>query len=54
MEANGLAVAKAAQHVLNDAELKNLTQSGIMASEARIKGFQQFVNENGLVSGGIK
>lgn len=49
METNGLAVAKAGMIAIGDNELKNLMQSGIMASEARIKGFQQFISENGIV-----
>lgn len=54
METNGLSVAKAAQHALNDEELKNIAQAGIMSTEARIKGIQQFLNENGIVSGGLR
>ncbi len=49
METNGLAVAKAGMIAIGDNELKNLMQSGIMVSEARIKGFQQFISENGIV-----
>lgn len=54
MEANALSVAKAAQHAIDDEELKNISQAGVMSSEARIKGIQQFLNENGIVSGGIR
>jgi hypothetical protein len=53
MEVNGLAVSKAALHAVNDAELKKMTEAGIMSTEARIKGFQQFVSENGILSGGM-
>jgi hypothetical protein len=49
MEANSLAVSKAAVHALTDEELLALTKAGIMASEARIKGFQQFISENQIV-----
>jgi hypothetical protein len=54
MEANGLSVAKASHHAINDEELKRIAQAGIMSSEARIKSFQQFINENGIVSGGLR
>lgn len=54
MEANGLAVTKASHHAINDEELKRIAQSGIMATEARIKSFQQFITENGIVSGGLR
>lgn len=54
MESNGLAVSKASHHAINDDELKSIAQAGIMASEARIKGIQQFITENGIVSGGLK
>jgi hypothetical protein len=49
METNGLAVAKAGMIAIGDSELKSLMQAGIMATEARIKGFQQFINENAIV-----
>lgn len=51
METNGLSTAKVAHHALNDEELKNIAQTGIMATEARIKSLQQFVNENETVGG---
>ncbi|MFZ5353042.1 MAG: hypothetical protein ACOZCL_10010 [Bacillota bacterium] len=48
MEANSLAIAKAAVNVVTDEKLRSLTQSGINAMENRIRGIQQFVNENQL------
>ncbi|MCX7921403.1 MAG: hypothetical protein N3B21_05185 [Clostridia bacterium] len=50
METNGLAVAKAGVNIVNDEQLKALTQSGIIATEARIRGLQQFISENNIVT----
>jgi len=49
METNSLAVAKATVGVITDQQLKNLTQAGMTASEARIRGLQQFITENEIV-----
>ena len=46
MENDGLAVAKAMQNVITDDELKKQAESGVLAMETRIKGMQQFINEN--------
>lgn len=46
MENDGLAVAKAMQSVITDEELKKQADSGILAMESRIRGIQQFINEN--------
>lgn len=44
-ETNALAGIKAVQGVISDEELKNLVVSGIQASEARIKGIQNCIND---------
>jgi hypothetical protein len=46
MENDGLAVAKAMQTVITDDELKKQAEAGVLAMEGRIKGIQQFINEN--------
>ncbi len=46
MEKNGLIVSKAMQKVITDDQLKKQGESGILACEGRIKGIQQFINEN--------
>lgn len=45
-ESDGLAVSKAMQALITDDELKKQAESGILAAEGRIKGIQQFINEN--------
>ncbi|MCX7747554.1 MAG: hypothetical protein N2645_11820 [Clostridia bacterium] len=50
METNGLAVAKASINMITDDQLKNLAQSGLTAAEGRIKGLQQFINENNITT----
>lgn len=50
METNALAVAKAGVNVISDPQLKNLAQSGIIATESRIKGISQFIMENNIMS----
>jgi len=50
METDALAGAKATQQLIDDEDLKKLGQAGILASEARIKGMQQFINENGIIN----
>jgi len=50
METDALAGAKATKELINDEDLKKQAQAGIMASEARIKGMQQFINENGIIN----
>lgn len=50
METTGLAMAKAGISVISDEELRDQAKSGINASELRIKGLQQFVEENNLIN----
>lgn len=47
-ENDGLAVSKAMQTLITDDELKKQAESGILAAEGRIKGIQQFINENNI------
>lgn len=48
MEKDGLAVARAIQPIISDDKLKTQAESAIMAAENRIKGIQQFINENNV------
>lgn len=47
-ENDGLAVSKTMQALIKDDELKKQAESGILAAEGRIKGLQQFINENSV------
>ncbi|MNI96083.1 hypothetical protein [Clostridium intestinale] len=49
MERDGLAVAKAIQPLISDDDLKKQSEAGILAAEGRIKGMQQFINENQVI-----
>ncbi|KGK88310.1 hypothetical protein [Clostridium sp. HMP27] len=49
MEKDGLAVSKAMQGLISDKELKQQAEAGILATEGRIKGIQQFINENNII-----
>lgn len=46
METNALTVAQASLMAIADEHLKNMTQAGLAATQARIAGLQQFVIEN--------
>ncbi|KMT22014.1 hypothetical protein [Clostridium cylindrosporum] len=46
MENDGLTVAKAMQALIKDDDLKRQAEAGILATECRINGIQQFINEN--------
>ncbi|ADK13162.1 MULTISPECIES: hypothetical protein [Clostridium] len=46
LESDGLAVSRAMQSLIKDDELKKQAKSGILAAEGRIKGLEQFINEN--------
>ncbi len=55
LEKDGLAVSRAMQILITDEDLKKQAESGILATEGRIKGIQQFINENRITeTGGIK
>ena len=45
-ESDGLAVSRAMQSLITDDYLKKQAESGILAAEGRIKGLDQFINEN--------
>ena len=49
METNGLLQSKAVQMVVTDEQLKREVEAGVLAAEARIKGIQQFINENRVI-----
>lgn len=50
METTNLANAKVAREVVQNDELKAQLNSFIQASEGKIKGMQQFINENNIIS----
>lgn len=50
METEALVAAKATHMLIEDADLKKSAEAGIMAGEARIKGIQQFINENQILA----
>lgn len=52
METTGLATAKAAKMAITDEELQRAAEASILAAEGRIKGIQQFVNENNILNSG--
>jgi len=47
-ESDSLALSRAMQSVITDADLKKQAESGILAMETRIKGLEQFINENNI------
>lgn len=50
MENEGLAVARGMQTLISDDDLKQQAQASILATEGRIKGIQQFINENKIAN----
>jgi hypothetical protein len=50
MERDGLAVSRAMQALIADDELKKQAETSILATEGRIKGVQQFINENNVTT----
>lgn len=50
MESNALAKAKAISGVVTDNDLRKSVDVGIQAMEARMKGIQQFIVENNVIS----
>ena len=46
VEKDGLAVSKAMQNLITDEQLQKQAEASILAAEGRIKGIQQFINEN--------
>ncbi len=47
-ESDGLAVSRTMQALITDDDLKKQAESGILAAEGRIKGLEQFINENNI------
>jgi len=52
MEKDGLAVAKVMKNLISDEDLKREAETGVLAAEGRIKGVQQFINENQVTNTG--
>lgn len=50
METQALTVSKTSLMAITDEQLKEAIQSGIIATEARITGLQQFITENNVVN----
>ncbi|WP_027625699.1 hypothetical protein [Clostridium lundense] len=46
MEQDGLIVQRAVNTLITDENLKRQGEASVLAAEGRIKGLQQFVNEN--------
>ena len=46
MEKDALTVSKATQVLITDEDLKRQAEAAVLATEGRIKGIQQFINEN--------
>lgn len=47
-ESDGLAISRTMQSLIEDDELKKQAEAGILATEGRIKGLHQFINENDI------
>ena len=52
MEKDGLAVAKVMKNLISDEELRREAETSVLAAEGRIKGVQQFINENQITNTG--
>lgn len=50
MESNALAKAKAVKEAISDENLKTLNENAIQGMESRIRGLQQFIIENNIIS----
>ncbi|ARC84913.1 hypothetical protein U732_4082 [Clostridium argentinense CDC 2741] len=46
MEQDGLVVQRAVNALITDEELKRQGEASVLAAEGRMKGLQQFINEN--------
>jgi ferritin-like metal-binding protein YciE len=51
MESDGLAMQRAVGSLISDEDLKRESEASVLATEGRIKGIQQFMNENGVPVG---
>jgi hypothetical protein len=52
METNALVKAEASKALITDEALKKAADAGLLAMEGRIKGIQQFINENSVINTG--
>ncbi len=52
METNALTKVKAARALASDQELQRMIEATVLAAEGRIKGIQQFINENNVIHAG--
>jgi len=50
METNQVTKTKAMITAINDEDLRRISETFIAANEVRIKGIQQFINENNIIS----
>lgn len=50
LETNGVTKARMMIPAINDSDLKRAAETSILSSEVRIKGIQQFINENNIIS----
>lgn len=50
METNSLAMAKVSIKAVSDGQLKTLYEAGITAAEGRVRGLQQFIAENDVLT----
>lgn len=50
MESNALAKARIVQNTITDDQLKSQAQAGVLAAEGRIRGLQQFISENNVIT----
>ena len=48
MESDGVIMQRAINTLISDEDLKRQSEAGILATEGRIKGIQQFINENNV------
>jgi hypothetical protein len=46
LECLGLAVSRALKPLVDDEDLKRITEAGILAQEGRIQSIKKFINEN--------
>lgn len=49
METEGLIMQRAINSLISDEDLKRQSETSILAAEGRIKGIQQFINENNIL-----
>lgn len=55
METNALAKSRVTQGMITDPQLKAQAGSGVLALEGKVKGLQQFITENNILStSGVK